>query len=165
VTGDLVDVPPAEPYAPPPRRARGGTEIALGRVLLGGLLVVLASSAFTLLVTVLHAVRLTFAEQAPPDPEVVEAFLARLGFWFPVVLDLLFTLIAARRIALRVRRDGWLHGMLVGAAVAFLDLVAVIVLGSGSFLAWLGGLGLLVLTGGVGGLWGDRVREYRMFTR
>jgi hypothetical protein len=165
MTGDLYDIPPVEPLAPPPRRARSGEDLLLGRVLLGGLLIVLASSALTLLLTALHALRLMFTEESPPDPEVVEDFLRRIGFWFPVALDLLFTLVVARKLALRVRRDGWLHGMLVGVVVALLDLVAVIVTGAGDLAAWVGGLGLLVLTGWLGGVWGDRTREYRLFTR
>jgi hypothetical protein len=55
--------------------------------------------------------------------------------------------------------------MLLGAVVALLDLGAVIFAGAGNLVAWMGGLGLLVLVGWVGGLWGDRTREYRLFTR
>jgi hypothetical protein len=164
VTDEFYDLPPAGPAPPARRAARRGQDLRLGRVALGAVLVVLVSAALTLGLAALHAVRLLFAEQSPPDPEVVEAYLRRIGFWFPVVWNVILTFIVARKIALRVRRDGGVHGMLLGAAVGLLDLVAVIV-GAGHVAGWLGGLGLLVVVGWLGGALGDRTREHRLFTR
>lgn len=99
-------------------------KIKAGRILL----VAIASEVLAVLTLVLIV-----ALFGPSDPAEAPAYARRLGFWVGPIAGFGYTLIGAWWIARKLGELQILHGVLLGVAVAAID-VTLLVLGGGEFL-------------------------------
>jgi hypothetical protein len=127
-------------------------EMKLGRALLFGVVALVGSFLLIMLVITGYAAYLGFQARGQPDQEAIQAFAQRFAPVAGPILGGLAALLAARWSARGLTSRAATHGLVVGLVVALPSLYSVVTSGS-SVLRNAGEVALLMVAGGVGGMW------------
>jgi hypothetical protein len=137
------------------------SQVRWGRIFLAAAAAAVLSMVLLFLVVTAYAMSLAIQVRGAPDQAQIERFASQVGAWLGPALSVLFTVLAAAWAARGVQtgaKGAYLHGLLVGLAVAAIGLIAAAAFGGPASLdiITLAGFVLAAAAGLLGGWLGSK---------